>query len=207
MEGWGMRRVFAVILAIVFAVAAFTAGDAIAQPKSAIQLGVGSSQYNGALMSEISGFDVFTLHAGCMYFPGPWAVLLADLSYGLPHEYEYNRDDYSSEFKGKSAYFDLMGGACKHFTDGGFVYASAGLAIGWAEMEYSDSEVDLEIDPGVGFVVGAGLQVPIKNTFMGYAGFRQRYLPSELKTQETTMTLNSGGFEMTAGIAWAFGGK
>ncbi len=200
-----MRRVFTVTLVAAFVLSALIAGSALAGPKGAIQLGIGSTQYNGAAMTEIQ-FDVFTLHAAGMYFPAPWAALIADFSYGLPHDYDMRSDTDIDTITGKSAYLDIMAGACKHFTDGGFLYASAGLAVGWADVEVSQSEMEFEIDPGVGVVVGAGVQVPIKNTFMGYAGFRQRFLPSELKSEETTMTLNSGGFEMTAGIAWAFGG-
>jgi len=201
-----MKRVLAVTLAMVFAISVFTAGDAVAQPKFAIQLGVGSSQFNGAPMTELNNFDAFTLHAGGMYFPTPWAMLLADLSYGLPHEYEYKRGEDSNEFTTKQAYLDIMAGASKHFTDGGFIYASAGLAVSWADLEISGSETDYEITQGVGFVVGAGLQVPIKNTFMGYAGLRQRFIPAEFKSTETTISLDTGGLEMTAGVAWAFGG-
>ncbi len=200
-----MRRVFAVTLVAAFVVSALAGGSALAEPKGAIQLGIGSTRYNGAPMTEVK-FDVFTLHAGGMYFPAPWAVLVADYSYGLPHEYEMTYDTDTNKITGKSSYLDLMAGACKHFTDGGFLYASAGLAVGWADIDVDDSDRDYTIDTGVGFVVGAGLQVPIKNTFMGYAGFRQRYVPSELKYEDRRMSLNSGGFEMTAGVAWAFGG-
>ncbi len=54
--------------------------------------------------------------------------------------------------------------------------------------------------------LGAGVQIPIKNTFMGFASFRQRCVPTEVKDEEFTATFNAGGFEMTVGVAWTFGG-
>lgn len=200
-----MKRVFAVALVMALGVSALCAGSAVAEPKYAVQLGIGSTRFNGAPSAEIK-FDVFTLHAGGMYFPSPWAALIADFSYGLDHDYERSDDEDTSVISMNSSYLDIMAGACKHFTDGGFVYASAGLSIGWAGLDVSDSDREYEIETGAGFVIGAGLQVPIANTFMGYAGFRQRFIPSDFKSENATMSLNSGGFEMTAGVAWAFGG-
>ena len=138
----------------------------MAEPKGAIQLGAGIASVNGTPMMGIT-WDNITLHAAGMYFPSPWAALIADLSYGLPHEYEVTFDTDMEQYTTKAAYVDLMAGTCKHFTDGGFLYASAGLAVGWTALELSGNDADIEIDIGVGIVVGAGVQIPIKNTFMG----------------------------------------
>ncbi len=199
-----MKRKLAVTLAMVFVLSTLISGSALAEPKGAVQLGAGMATVNGAPMMGLS-WDVFTLHAAGMYFPSPWATLIADLSYGLPHEYKRMDDEDTQKITAKSAYLDLMAGACKHFNDGGFFYASAGLSVGWAGLEISDSDSELEIDTALGIVVGAGLQVPISNTFMGFANLRQRFISSELKEDDFSMDMNIGGFEMTAGIAWTFG--
>lgn len=195
-----MKRILAIIIAMTFVLSA----GADAQPKGAFQLGVGTASVYGAPVMGLS-WDVFTLHAGGMLFPSPWATLIADFSYGMPHDYEMKYDDDTNKLTAKSAYLDLMAGACKHFTDGGFLYASVGLAVAWSGLEFSDSDSDLDIETGLGIVVGAGIQVPIKNTFMGFAGFRQRYVSTDLIDDDMTASMNAGGFELNAGVAWTFG--
>ena len=200
-----MKRKLSTALAILLFLTFLSGGSAFAQPKGAIQLGAGMATVNGGPMFEVS-WDVFTLHAAGMYFPAPWAALILDFSYGLPHEYEMKFDTGTNEFTAKSSYLDLMAGACKHFAGGGFLYAGAGLAVGWSDIEVSQSEVDYEIETGIGLVFGAGAQIPISNAFMGFFGMRQRYISTDFKSVETTVGLNAGGFEMVAGISWALGG-
>jgi len=190
---------------MLFVLSALTSGRVLAEPKGAIQLGAGMATVNGAPMMGLS-WDVFTLHAAGMYFPAPWAALIADFSYGLPHDYKRTDDIETDKITAEASYLDVMAGACKHFSDGGFFYASAGLAVGWADLEVSGSDSDLEIETSLGIVVGAGLQVPINNTFMGFASIRQRFISSDLTEEDWSMDMNTGGFEMTAGIAWTFGG-
>ena len=156
------------------------------------------------MIMEIS-WDVVTLHAAGMFFPSPAVALIVDFSFGLPHDYKMDTGSDPMKFTMESTYLDIMAGACKHFADGGFLYASAGLAIGWSGLEISDSEAEYEIDTGIGFVVGAGAQIPIKDTFSGFAGIRQRYISTEFGSDETSLDLNAGGFEMVAGIAFTFG--
>ena len=200
-----MQRALAFTLAAVFVISALTSGGALAEPKGAIQLGAGMATVSGAPMMGLS-WDNITLHAAGIYFPAPWAALIADLSFGLEHEYEMRDDTDSEEISGKATYLDVMAGACKHFTDGGFIYASAGLAVGWTEIEVTYTGTGFEIDTGVGIALGAGVQIPIKNTFMGFASFRQRYIPTELKEDDMSVDMNAGGFELTAGVSWTFGG-
>jgi len=200
-----MKRILTAAFTMVLVLSVFTSGSVLAQPKGAFQLGAGVASVGGTPMMGLS-WSVFTLHASGMYFPSPWATLIADFSYGLPHDYEMKYDeDPGNKFTTKSAYLDLMAGACKHFSDGGFMYASAGLAVAWSGLEVADSDQELDIETGLGIVVGAGIQVPIKNTVMGFAGFRQRYVPTELSEDDMSMDMNAGGFEMNVGIAWTFG--
>ena len=43
----------------------------------------------------------------------------------------------------QAGYADFMFGAVKHFTDGGFLYASLGVAVGWASIEFSDHDSEI----------------------------------------------------------------
>jgi len=200
-----MKRVLAVTLAMVFVLSALSSGSAIAEPKGNLQIGIGGAQVQGAPMVGLD-WKVPTIHVAAMYFPAPWAVLIADVSYGIPNEYEQTYGTETDKITVETTYVDFMAGAVKHFTDGGFFYASIGVAVGWSGFEISDHDGELTIDTGAGFALGAGMQIPITTSFMGFATFMQRCIPTELKEDDMSMTMNAGGFEMTAGVAWTFGG-
>ena len=68
-----MKRALAFTLAAVFVISAFTSGGALAEPKGALQLGVGMATVNGTPMMGLS-WDNITLHAAGIYFPTPWAA-------------------------------------------------------------------------------------------------------------------------------------
>ena len=199
-----MKRVFAVTLAMVFVLSALSSGSALAVPKGNLQIGIGGAQVQGTPMVGLD-WKVPTIHVGAMYFPSAWAVLIADVSYGLPNEYEEKSSTETDKITVESTYLDFMAGAVKHFDDGGFFYASVGVAVGWSGFEMSDHDGEFTIDTGAGFALGAGMQIPIKNSFMGFANFTQRCIPTELKEDDMSLDMNAGGFEMTAGIAWTFG--
>ena len=205
MEGPGMKRVLAVTLAMVFVFAALSSGSALAAPKGNLQIGFGANQIQGAPMMGLDWKNPMLCATG-MYFPSSWAVLIADISYGLENEYEQTDGTDTEKIKAQAGYMDFMFGACKHFSDGGFLYASLGVAVGWASIELSDNDSEVTIDTGAGAVFGAGMQIPIKNTFMGFANFKQRCVPTEIHDEEFSATFNAGGFEMTVGVAWTFGG-
>ena len=200
-----MKRVLAVTLAMVFVLSALSSGSALAVPKGNLQIGIGGAQVQGTPMVGLD-WKVPTIHVGAMYFPSSWAVLIADISYGLPNEYEETNGTDTDKITVESTYVDIMAGAVKHFDDGGFFFASVGVAIGWSGFELSDHDGEFTIDTGAGFALGAGMQIPIKNSFMGFANFTQRCIPTKLKEDDMSLDMNAGGFEMTAGIAWTFGG-
>lgn len=201
-----MKRVLAVTLAAVFVLSAISSGSAFAVPKGNLQLGFGANQIQGAPMMGLDWKNPM-LYAGGMYFPGSWAVLIADISYGMENEYEQTDGDFTETVKVQAGYTDFMFGARKNFSDGGFLYASLGMAVGWASIEISDNDSEITIDTGAGAVFGAGMQIPIRNTFMGFANFKQRCVPTEVKDEEFSATFNAGGFEMIVGVAWTFGEK
>jgi hypothetical protein len=206
-----MKRILAVSLAAVFVLSALSSGSAFAAPKANLQIGFGANQIQAAPMMGLDWKNPM-LYAAGMYFPSSWSVLIADISYGLENEYEQTEGTDTEKFKGQSGYADFMFGAVKHFTDGGFLYASLGAAVGWASVEMSDRDGEITIDTGAGAVFGAGMQIPIRNTFMGFANFKQRCVPTEIHVERTessdyTSTFNAGGFEMTVGVAWTFGEK
>jgi hypothetical protein len=179
-------------------------GGAFAAPKGSLQIGFGANQIQAAPMMGLDWKNPMLFAAG-MYFPSSWAVLIADISYGLPNEYEETDGSDTDKIEVQVGYTDFMFGACKHFADGGFLYASIGAAVGWSSIELSDHDGEIKIDTGAGAVFGAGMQIPIKNTFMGFANFKQRCVPTEIHNEEWTSTFNAGGFEMTVGVAWTFG--
>ncbi len=197
-----MKRVLAVTLAAAIVLSA----GAHAAPKGNLQLGFGANQIQGAPMMGLDWKNPM-LYAGGMYFPSSWAVLVADISYGMENEYEQTDGEFTETVKVGAGYADFMFGAVKHFTDGGFLYAGLGAAVGWASIELSDNDSEITIDTGVGAVFGAGMQIPIKNTFMGFANFKQRCVPTDVKDEEFSATFNAGGFEMIVGVAWTFGDK
>jgi len=131
-----MKQPLAVILAAVFVLSALVSDVAVAAPKGNLQLGFGANQIQGAPMMGLDWKNPM-LYAGGMYFPSSWAVLIADISYGLENEYEQTEGTDTEKFKGQSGYADFMFGAVKHFADGGFLYASLGAAVGWASVEMS----------------------------------------------------------------------
>jgi hypothetical protein len=178
-EGHGMKRVLAVTLAMVFVLSALSSGSALAVPKGNLQIGIGGAQVQGAPMAGLD-WKVPTIHVGAMYFPASWAVLIADVSYGLPNEYEHTNGTDTDKITVESTYVDIMAGAVKHFDE-------------------------FTIDTGAGFALGAGMQIPIRNSFMGFANFTQRCIPTKLKEDDRSLDMNAGGFEMTAGVAWTFG--
>jgi hypothetical protein len=205
MEGWGMKRVLAVSLAMVFVLSALSSGSALAAPKGALQLGLGANQVQGAPMVGLD-WKMPTIQAVGMYFPSEWSLLLADISYGIGNEYERTDGSETDKIEVQSAWVDFMGGVSKHFTDGGFLYVALGVTVGWSSLEVSGNDGELTIDAGVGPAFRAGMQLPIKNTFMGYASLTQRCVPTEIKDDDMTMSMNIGGFEMIVGVAWTFGG-
>ncbi len=200
-----MKRVLAVTLASVFVLTALSPGSALAAPKGNLQIGFGANQIQAAPMLEGLDWKNPMIYAAGMYFPSSWSVLIADISYGLPNEYKQSYESESHTIEVQAGYTDFMFGACKHFTDGGFLYASLGVAVGWASIELSDHDGEIKIDTGAGAAFGAGMQIPIKNTFMGFANFKQRCVPTEVHDGDFTATFNAGGFEMTVGVAFTFG--
>jgi hypothetical protein len=196
-----MKRVFAIVLTLTV----LAAGSVAAQPKGALQLGAGMATANGSPTFE-AAWDVFTIHAAGMFFPTSCSALIVDFSLGLPQDYKQTSPGSEWKLTTDSSYLDFMFGACKHLDGGGFFYVSAGLAVGWAGVEVSDSEDEYTVDTGVGFVVGAGAQVPLRGGFAGFAGLRQRNIRTQFIDDDTSIDLNIGGFEMVAGVAIAFGG-
>ena len=199
-----MKRVLAVSLATVFVLSALSSGSALAAPKWNLQIGLGANQIQAAPMMSLDWKNPMLTATG-MYFPSSWSMIIADISYGMPNEYKQTEGTETVKIEVQAGYTDFSFGACKHFTDGGFFYASLGVTVGWASIEVSDSDSESKIDTGVGPVFGAGMQIPIKNTFMGFANFKQRCVPTELHNEDFTATFNAGGFEMTVGVAWTFG--
>lgn len=200
-----MKRVLAVSLAMVFVLSALSSGSALAAPKGALQIGLGANQIQGAPMVGLD-WKMPTVQAVGMYFPSKWLVLMADISYGIGNEYEMTSGGETDKMEMQSSWVDFMAGVSRHFTDGGFLYAALGVTVGWSSFEMSDNEGELTIDTGFGPAFRAGMQLPIKNTFMGYASFTQRCVPTEIKEDDMSMSMNIGGFEMIVGVAWTFGG-
>ena len=91
-----MKRVLTVFLATVFVLSVLTSGSVLAVPKATLQFGFGANQVQGAPLMGLDWKNPM-VHAAGMYFPKPWAALIADVSYGLPNEYEQTYDTDNSK--------------------------------------------------------------------------------------------------------------
>jgi hypothetical protein len=204
-KGIGMRKILAVMLIAVFAVSALSIGSARAQPKGTLQVGVGSAFIIGS--SAASNFDMLTLQVAGLYFPSEWSVLLADFSYGFPHEYTSEYESGTESYEVNANYFDIMAGFASHFSGGGFLYLGLGLSAGWGDYKESGNAEDFKIETGYGLGLGFGVQVPIKETFGGFLNMRQRFISADLASDDERIGMSTGGLELSVGVAWTFGAQ
>lgn len=206
-----MKKLYLFILAVLL-IAGAGAMDLYAQSEvtGAIQAGVGAASTNGTVEFGLN-YQVVTLDAAGMVFPNQWLAVIADISYGLPHEYNYQSGSDQSSIKTKAGFADGMLGVHKPFADGGFVYVATGLTIGWGSIEVEDPPDptdELDMDTALGVVFGAGMALPIADNFMGTLTLRQRYLTGELGLDtdgSRTIDFGIGGLNVGVGLAYFFG--
>lgn len=207
-----MKRTLVIALVLCCALSGIAADTAAEGTKGALQVGIGAANVTGGPDLGLS-YQVFTLQAAGLLFPSPWAAVIADFSYGLPHTYEYKNNGDSAEIKVQASYLDGLLGVYKVFSDGGFVYLGAGITVGFGGFDVKDNGVstnDFDIKTSIGFACGAGLALPITDRMSGYVNVRQRFITSELQISDEDdlriYNLSTGGTEMTVGLSWTFGG-
>ena len=206
-----MKWILTVALVAV-CVLSFTAVDfASAATTGAFQLGLGAANITGSSYI-MTGAQVVTLQASGLIFPTERAMVLVGFSYGFQTEYEYKSENESGEFGYCARYIDGMIGTYKSFQDGGFLYFGGGVTLGWGEYGmglFGDSGNEFDLKTTIGFVLGAGVSLPVTDTFMGFVNARQRFIKSEVDLGEeflSSLDASIGGLEMTLGLAWKFGG-
>lgn len=205
-----MKKICTLLLIGFFAImAGMTTGAAAGGISGAIQAGIGTANTTGDVEFGLN-YQVFTLEAAGMLFPNEWLAVIADISYGLPHEYAYASSGDVIKIETKAAFADGMLGVYKTFADGGFIYAATGVAVGWGSLELKDSDpaTAYDIESGIGLVIGAGVALPIADNFMGVVTMRQRYITSEIMLEQDgsrKADFSIGGLDMGIGLAYYFG--
>ncbi len=207
-----MKRILGIALILCCALPGIAADTAAEGMKGALQVGIGAANVTGGPDLGLS-YQVFTLQAAGLLFPSPWAAVIADFSYGLPHTYEYKNYGNRVEIKVQASYLDGLLGVYKVFSDGGFVYLGAGVTVGFGGFDVKDNGVstdDFDIKTSIGFACGAGLALPITDRMSGFVNLRQRFIKNELEITDDSeirsYDMSSGGTEVTVGLSWTFGG-
>ena len=195
-----MKKLFAAIVMMTLLLSA----GAQAQPKGTLQLGVGTAHVLSG-PSRVGDYDVLTLHVAGMYFPSNWACLVLDYSYGFPHKYESTFDGETEYVKVDASFLDVMAGFTAHFSERAFLYFCLGLSTAWGNFEISESTETYELSTSSGFGLGFGAQTTISGRWAGFFNLRQRFIDSDIKGDDETIAVTTGGLELDIGIALNFG--
>jgi opacity protein-like surface antigen len=195
-----MKKLFAAIVMMTLLLSA----GVQAQPKGTLQLGVGTAHVLGG-PTGLGSYDVLTVHVAGMYFPSNWSCLVLDYSYGFPHKYEMTYDGETDYVEVDAAYLDVMAGFTAHFSQKSFLYFCLGLSTAWGNFEFSESTETYDLDTSSGFGLGFGVQTTFKDRWAGFFNLRQRFIDSDVKGEDQTIAVTTGGLELDVGIAITFG--
>jgi len=191
--------------------------DSRAERRGILGAGVGTVESVGGPIGDgNTGGQLFTLHGFGLFELNSWAAIVGDLTFGLPKTYNGTIAGSDTQKIEVNAFFiDVLGGVYQTFTEGGYLYGAAGIAIGWADRDDTivtgTTTTVFASDAGTsfGFSFGAGFGLPIKDDIFGFISFRQRFMTAEVETtapgfsQRADVTI--GGPEVAVGVAFGVG--